>query len=285
MPDQNAFCFERFVDVSAVHVRVLHEDEIPNGIRQLEPEPLQFADGEVPVLHDLAAVRRGVFLVLEDSLRGGHGHGIDVVRVRRIAQRVHVCDQRFARDAVAQPRPCQGAGFGHGLHHQHVVVFRRQVDAGLRPEIHVRLIDDDHVVRVGAHDFLDVRSRQRHAGVRVRVGEKNRPAGIEIVFFVDGEILPQRHLHIRDVVDLREDRIESVRHVREHRRRVLIAKRHECKIQDLVRSVPHQNVARLHAELVRQFFRQDPNVRIGIQLQPAGGLRSALDGFCRWRER
>ena len=76
----------------------------------------------------------------------------------------------------------------------------------------------------------------------VRIGDKDRTAGADVVRRVDPEFLIEGDLTIGHAVHIREHRIESVGDVREDGRLLTAAVGHEGEVEHFVRAVGDDHV-------------------------------------------
>ena len=146
---QYAASLQLAVQEAAVGVGMAGKHEVGFAGQHFEshlPEPRN--GGLAGVDYPLAVGHAGV-IGLQCGQTRGQGHAVDAVGVGAELDLLQVGDQPFIRDGETQPRPGHAAGFGKGLHHQEVVVFRRQRHTGLGSEVHVGFIDQHHMVRVG----------------------------------------------------------------------------------------------------------------------------------------
>ena len=220
------------------------KDEVGFGIGHGKAEFSQFVGEENAVFRYRLAVFAGVVLVLKRPQPRRHGHGIDVVGVGGILDGIEVGDQFLAGRAEAEPSPRHRAGFGKGLRDEQIFVLAHERQTTLAAEIDVGLVHHHHVIGVLPHDLLDLRAGERKARGRVGVGDEDRFAKPVIVGGIENKAVAQRDLCVRHAVERREYLIKAVGDIGKGGGRFGVAKRHKGKVEDLVRAVGHQDLAR-----------------------------------------
>ena len=174
------------------------KDEVGLGGQDGKAQALQLSHGPGPGLPDGGAAGVEVRRVLHGGGARGHGQPVHVVGVEAVLHPVQVRDQVRAAQGVAHPAAGQGPALGHGLGHQKVVVPVDHGHAALSAKVHIRLVHDDHSVRVRLQQTLDVRPGHGHAGGGVGVGDDDGAGEVHVVVHVQGEVLPQGdHFHIQ----------------------------------------------------------------------------------------
>ena len=188
----------------------------------------------------------------------------------RIADRIEIPDKLLGTDAEAEPGARERPGLGEGPRDEQVVVLRYESHAALRAEIHIRLVDDDHVVRIGADDGIYLTGRERHAGRGVRVGDHDILPQSGIILRINGKILTERYDMRRDMHEVGVHGVESVTDIRKGDGPRPVAEGEEGEIEDLVGTVHRHDVLRLHPPQPGRRFAQRRTGRIVVQVQAPG---------------
>ena len=103
---------------------------------------------------------------------------------------------------------------------------------------------------------------------------------------INGKIVPEWYFRIRNPVQLGKHRVEAVADFGKSRRVIFIAKRHERKVQYLVRAVRENDLGRLHTEKRAERLHKRRTVWVGIKLKLFRRLFSRPDnGIARWKRR
>ena len=88
-----------------------------------------------------------------------------------------------------------------------------------------------------------------------------------IILRTQGEILSQRNGLYGDVVQLGKHRVEAIGYIRKGHSPPVGGVGQKGKVQRLIRAVPHKDIGRLHAVLLRQSRLEDPGLRVGVEPQ------------------
>ena len=284
MAHEHAARFERQIIIFAAHFRRLCEQEVRDRLGNFEPAQNQLRADVFAHAGDLEAVRLVVCAVCKRRKPRRLRHGIDVVGVRGVFDLLQIGDEPRLRDGEPQARARHGAAFGERPHDQKIVVFLNQRQAAFRAEVDVGLVDHDNAVRVARDEPLDLFDRKREPRRRVRVGDDDHAGFSDIIVDADGEILPKGNFLVRHAVKLGVDGVEPVGHVGIQRAVIAVAKRHERKVQNVVRPVGDEDVFALYAvgrrERLAQLFRRG----VGIKLQAFRRLRRRADRVLGGRE-
>ena len=168
--DEDAALLEGAVELATADAVGLGKNEVGLGVQHHE---IKFAEGVGGVgagLHDLAAVLHVVVVLVQNGTAYCGSHAVDVIRIGGIADGVQVGDQRCLTDAKAQASTRQRAGLGKRARDEEVVVLVHKGNSTLRAEVHVGLVDDHHLVRVGGDDLFHLLQGQGQARGGVGVG-------------------------------------------------------------------------------------------------------------------
>ena len=188
---------------------------------------------------------------------------------------LEVADQLFAADGKAHTGTRHCAGFGEGLHHEQIVIFFQKGQGRLSAEIDVGLVHDHDAVGVARYDLLHIRLRQLKTCRRIGIGENNTAVFLsghrrQIVFGIDGKVLPQRYLAERDPVEICPDIVEGIGDVGEKQGLLLTSGGKEgqkAERQNIVGTNADEDLIGVHLVLSREGIYKRGRIHIGIQAQ------------------
>ena len=142
-----------------------------------------------------------------------------------------------------------------------------QRDRRLGAEVDVGLVDHHRDVAALARQPRDLGAAQRDAGRRVRVGDDDRAAAVEVVVDAHPHVIVQRHGLVLDAQQPAIDRIEAVSDVGKEQGPRLFQQGREGMRQHLVRAVAHEDLFGRYLVIVGQRLAQVTGARIGIEPQ------------------
>ena len=135
-------------------------------------------------------------------------------------------------------------------------------------------------------EALDVRARQGDAGRRVRIGEDDGAAAVEIIGHIDPHRGVERDRLVSQAEKPAPDRVEAVGDIRKDHGRRLLQEGRERVRQHFVRAVADENLIGTRLVNAGDGFAQAGRSRVRVQPKPvAGGGSNGLDRFRRRAER
>ena len=151
---------------------------------------------------------------------------------------------------------------------------------GFAAEIDVSLVDDHRRVTPFFEEALDLCARQGDAGRRVRIGEDDGAAAVEIIGHIDSHRCVERDRLVSQAEKAAPDRIEAVGDIRKNHGRRLLEEGRKRVRQHFVRAVADENLIGTRPVNAADGFTQAGRPRIRVQTKRVAGCGpNGLDRF------
>ena len=152
-------------------------------------------------------------------------------------------------------------------------------------EVDVGLVDDDDAAGIAPDEAFDVGERQGQPRGSVGIGDEDGFVQADVVAHVHRKVFAQRNLFARHAVQRREDLVKTVGDVGEGGGVPGVAEGREGEVEDLVGTVGAQDLFGREMVDFGQFRVQGAALGVGVEVQPARGLRGGAEGSRGRRKR